>query len=171
MKTTLVAAIAVSGAALSQPAFAQTYIQGGYTFMQSEGSAGGDVSLNVATVRVGHEILPFIAIEGEASTGISDGHYQVSGSAYADVTLKSQVGIFAVGRLPVPAVGTLFARAGYANTNLDDDGYGYIRDGNGVALGAGIEFDLIPGLDTRLEYTQFGGTDAKSVSLSAGLKF
>ena len=76
---------------------------GGYTFMQSEGSAGGDVSLNVATVRVGHEILPFIAIEGEASTGISDGHYQVSGSAYADVTLKSQVGIFAVGRLPVPA--------------------------------------------------------------------
>lgn len=169
MKTgTFVAAAIAAGVFLLPSAFAQTYVSAGYT--QLDVDVANNASIDALTLRVGQQLSPFFAIEGEASTGISEGAYDVGGGAL-DFKLKSQIGAFAVGRLPMPVIGTLIGRVGYASTDFDDR-YDNVRDGDGGAYGIGLEFNPIWGVDVRLDYTEYGGgMDVDSLGISAGVKF
>lgn len=170
MKQAILLAGLAAAAMLAPAAMAQTTISAGYSIIQVD-ATGDDVTLGALSGRISHEIMPLVALEGELAVGVTDDSYAPLGSTTpVDVSLDYQIGAFAVGRLPIPALGAAFARAGYARTELDDPGGG-TSEGGGFAYGGGLEFDFIPLVKTRLEYTEYQGSDAKTFGISAALRF
>jgi hypothetical protein len=95
------------------------------TFEADYGPAGEDLSLGAITGRAGYEFNSFVAVEGEFAVGVDDDSYMPLGLPPSvpgfdvNVSLESEVGAFVVGRLPVPVIGDLFGRIGYANISLE----------------------------------------------------
>ena len=142
---------------LVAPAFmsaqAQTsgvYVSGGYT--QFDGDGGAD--LGAITGRVGVDLTPNIAIEGEGSFG-------VKGDSGTD--LDSEVGAFVVGKIPLSPSFDVFARVGASRIETSPGG-----SEDGVAYGAGGTFNLTPVDGVRLDWTRHdydaGNADAYSLS-------
>ena len=85
----------------------------------------GDVRIWGGTGRVSLYPIPNFGIEGEATVGISEDDIDfilqdVDGltvPANTDISLDSQLGIFAVGRLPLES-GSIFARLGYMKADF-----------------------------------------------------
>ena len=83
-------------------AHAQTsnvYVSGGYTHFDGDGGA----ELGGVTGRVGVNFGPNFAVEGEGTFGVKDD---------GGTELDSELGIFAVGKLPINPSFDLFARVG-----------------------------------------------------------
>jgi len=107
-----------------------------------------------------------MAVEGEFAVGIDEDEYFVNGSGSfpgtgVNVGLDYEVGAFAVGRLPIPLIGDVFGRVGYANISLDASGPDRNRvrgDGSGLAYGGGVEFGLLA-FRARVEYTRYETDD------------
>jgi hypothetical protein len=142
---------------LAAPAFmaahAQTtgvYVSGGYT--QFDGDGGAD--LGGITGRVGVNLSPNFAIEGEGSFGVKDD---------SGTELDSEFGAFVVGKLPINPQFDLFGRLGVARIETSPGG-----DEDGVAYGAGAQFNLTPVDGIRGEWTRHdydaGDVDAWSLS-------
>lgn len=155
MKLKLVLAAAAS--MLAAPAFmsaqAQTsgvYVSGGYT--QFDGDGGAD--LGAVTGRVGVNITPYVAIEGEGSFG-------VKGDSGTD--LDSELGAFVVAKLPLSPSFEVFARVGASRIETSPGG-----SEDGVAYGAGGTFNLTPIDGIRADWTRHdydaGNADAYSLS-------
>lgn len=155
MKLKLVLAAAAS--LLAAPAFmsaqAQTsgvYVSGGYT--QFDGDGGAD--LGAVTGRVGVNITPYIAIEGEGSFG-------VKGDSGTD--LDSELGAFVVAKLPLSPSFDVFARVGASRIETSPGG-----SEDGVAYGVGGTFNLTPIDGIRADWTRHdydaGNADAYSLS-------
>jgi outer membrane immunogenic protein len=170
-KTVLAATLALAAGALAPSALAQAYAGAGYTALQIDAS-GDDVELGAITARFGYEFNPFLAIETEASFGVSGDDYSAFGfpGSSIDVSLEHQMGIFAVGRVPLPIGGKLFGRVGHSVFKIEDDA-GLVDDGTGLAYGGGVEFDLIPKVTTRFEYTQYSNDQTQALSISGQIKF
>ena len=112
---------------------------------------------------LGFKTKPFFRTEGEFSIGVQDESFDVLGTQ-VEVGLDSQYGVFAVGVLPLPALGDIFARAGYASISIDASasGIGSIsEDGSGLAYGGGIMLNFIPFTKLRLEYTRYEPDDGE----------
>jgi len=142
---------------LVAPAFmtaqAQTsgvYVSGGYS--QIDGDGGAD--LGAVTARVGVNLTPNFAIEGEGSVG-------VKGDSGTD--LDSELGAFVVGKLPISPSFDVFARVGASRIETSPGG-----DESGIAYGAGGTFNLTPADGIRLDWTRHdydvGNADAYSLS-------
>ena len=142
---------------LVAPAFmsaqAQTsgvYVSGGYTQLNGDGGA----DLGAVTGRVGVNITPNIAIEGEGSFG-------VKGDSGTD--LDSEFGAFVVAKLPLSPSFDLFARVGASRIETSPGG-----SQDGVAYGAGGTFNLTPIDGIRADWTRHdydaGNADAYSLS-------
>ncbi len=142
---------------LVAPAFmtaqAQTsgvYVSGGYT--QFDGDGGAD--LGAITGRVGVDLTPNFAIEGEGSFG-------VKGDSGTD--LDSEIGAFVVAKLPLSPSFDVFARAGASRIETSPGG-----SEDGFAYGAGGTFNLTPVDGVRLDWTRHdydvGNADAYSLS-------
>ena len=142
---------------LIAPAFmsaqAQTtgvYVSGGYTQFDGDGGA----SLGGITGRVGVNLSPNFAIEGEGSVG-------VKGDSGTD--LDSELGAFVVGKLPISPSFDVFARVGASRIETSPGG-----SEDGVAYGAGGTFNLTPVDGIRLDWTRHdydvGNADAYSLS-------
>ena len=184
MKLFVLAAAAGVAAFAAAPASAQLYAGAGYsTFEADHAAAVDDLSFAAITGRAGYEFNPFVAVEGEFAVGIDDDSYVPLGLPPSvpgfdvNVSLESEVGAFVVGRLPVPMIGGVFGRIGYANISLDATSTspffaGGPEDGSGLAVGAGLEFDVLL-FRGRLEYTRYDADTAEfdSLGLSALLKF
>ena len=126
------------------------YVSGGYT--QFDGDGGAD--LGGITGRVGVNLTPNIAIEGEGSFGVKDD---------SGTELDSEFGAFVVGKLPVAPQFDLFARVGAARIETSPGG-----SEDGLAYGAGAQWNLtaqdgIRGDWTRHDYDA-GDVDAWSLS-------
>lgn len=176
MKRTLLATAAGIGvAAIAAPAAsAQVYGGVGYTVFQAD-VGGEDASVGALLGRVGFKTSPFLGVEGEFSIGVQDDDFDVLGQTVS-VGLDSEYGVFATGWLPVPLVGDLFGRVGYANLSVSADAPGlgsFDQDGSGLAYGAGVELSSIPFTKLRLEYTRYEPDDGEvdSLSVSALLQF
>ncbi len=142
---------------LVAPAFmsaqAQTsgvYVSGGYT--QFNGDGGAD--LGAITGRVGVNITPYVAIEGEGSFG-------VKGDSGTD--LDNELGAFVVAKLPLSPSFDVFARVGASRIETSPGG-----SEDGVAYGAGGTFNLTPIDGIRADWTRHdydvGNADAYSLS-------
>ena len=157
LKLALVSAAAALAVPAMMPAAAQAsggglYASGGYANFNFDGP-GGDVNLGGIQGRLGYGFHPNFAIEGEGTVGVAD-----DGGA----ELNNEIGIFAVGKLPVTSQLDLFARVGASRTEVND------VDDDGLAYGAGAQWnftsqDGIRGDWTRHDYDA-GEFDAWSVS-------
>lgn len=126
------------------------YVSGGYTQFEGDGGA----NLGGITGRVGVNLTPNIAIEGEGSFGVKDD---------SGTELDNEFGAFVVGKLPVSPSFDLFARVGAARIETSPGG-----SEDGLAYGAGAQWNLtaqdgIRGDWTRHDYDA-GDVDAWSLS-------
>jgi hypothetical protein len=176
MKRALLATAATLGAAalLAPAASAQVYGGVGYTAFQADVN-GENVTVGAVMGRVGYKTNPFLGVEGEFSIGVQDDDFNVLGTQVS-AGLDSEYGVFATGWLPIPLVGDLFGRVGYAHLSVDADAGGlgsFSQDGEGLAYGAGFQLSSIPFTKLRVEYTRYQPDegDVDSLSLSALLQF
>ena len=176
MKRALLATAATLGAAalLAPAASAQVYGGVGYTAFQADVN-GENVTVGAVMGRVGYKTNPFLGVEGEFSIGVQDDDFNVLGTQVS-AGLDSEYGVFATGWLPIPLVGDLFGRVGYAHLSVDADAGGlgsFSQDGEGLAYGAGFQPSSIPFTKLRVEYTRYQPDegDVDSLSLSALLQF
>ena len=174
MKRVLAVAAGLAAAAVIAPAAsAQVYAGVGGTVFQSDVD-GVDVNLGALMGRVGFKTNPFFGVEGEFSVGVQDDDFDVLGQQVS-VGLDSEYGAFAVGWLPIPLVGDLFGRVGYADLQVEASALGVTASdgGSGLAYGGGFQFSNIPFTKLRLEYTRYEPDDGEfdSVSVSALLQF
>lgn len=176
MKRALLATAASFGAAafLAPAASAQVYGGVGYSAFQADVN-GEDVTVGAIMGRVGYKTNPFLGVEGEFSIGVQDDDFDVLGTTVS-AGLDNEYGVFATGWLPVPLVGDLFGRVGYAHLSVEADAGGlgsFSQDGGGLAYGAGFQLSSIPFTKLRVEYTKYqpDDGDVDSLSLSALLQF
>jgi hypothetical protein len=174
-RTALLAGVvtAASAAAFAPAASAQVYAGAGATIFQAD-VQGEDVNLGALMGRVGYKSNPFFGLEGEFAFGIQDDDFNVLGQEIS-VGLDSEYGVFAVGWLPIPLVGDLFGRVGYADLSVEASGLGVTasEDGSGLAYGAGFQLSSIPFTKLRIEYTRYEPDDGEidSFGVSALLQF
>jgi outer membrane immunogenic protein len=171
-RTALAAATGIAVALISAPsASAQVYGGAGLTVFQTD-AFGDDINIGAVMGRLGYEINPFFAVEGEVALGIMEDDVEVLGTP-VDVGIDSGFGAFVVGKIPL-AVVDLFGRIGYADVNIEAEagGLSASEDGSGMAYGAGINFNVLI-LRMRAEYTRYeiDDGDVDSLGLSALLKF
>jgi len=129
---------------------ANVYINAGYT--QFDGDGGGE--LGGITGRLGVGFGRHLAVEGEASFGVSDD---------GGLELDNEIGLFVVGRLPVASTFDLFGRVGVARIETSPGG-----SEDGLAYGGGGEFHLTDKDGIRADYTRHdydaGEVDAFNIS-------
>jgi hypothetical protein len=136
LKLALAAAAAlVAPAFMSAHAQAGVYINGGYSSFDGNGA-----TLGALTGRVGVDVTPNFAIEGEASFGVDDD---------SGLELDNEIGAFVVGKLPVSQQFDVFARVGVARIETSPGG-----DEDGLAYGAGGQFWLTSNDGIRGEFTR-----------------
>ena len=160
MKKLLVAAAAVSLLTVAAPAAAQTYGSVGYSQFELD-----PISLGAITGRFGWNSASFFGVEGEASVGVNDDDIGVE-----NFELKTDLGAYVTGRFPVNEQFDVFARVGYARTEIEVSPGGD-EDSSNLAWGVGANwfFDDVNGV--RVDWSQrdteddFGeDTDVWSIS-------
>ncbi len=126
------------------------YVSGGYTHFDGDGGA----ELGAITGRVGVGLTPNVAIEGEASFGVSDD---------GGTELDNELGIFVVGKLPISPSFDVFGRVGLARIETSPGG-----SEDGLAYGVGGTLNLSPIDGIRLDYTRhdYDAGDVDAISLS-----
>jgi hypothetical protein len=174
MKRVLSVAAGLAAAAIIAPA-ASAQVYGGVGYSTFTADAGGeDATVGGVMGRLGFKSNPFFGVEGEVAIGIQEDNFDVLGTQ-VDVSLENSYGVYAVGWLPIPLVGDVFARVGYADLSIEASALGTsISDsGSGLAYGAGIQLSSIPFTKLRLEYTRYQPDDAEvdSFGISALLQF
>jgi hypothetical protein len=127
MKSLIIAAVAVTGIAVSAPAFAQdaamptlTHPQGylnlGWTYLNPYGHDLGEL-----TGRAGVKFSRYWGVEGEVGGGLLGNHYATGPGINSRVNLSEGISraVYGVGYLPVMNDKLeLLARVGYGNTPL-----------------------------------------------------
>ncbi len=174
MKRVLSVAAGLAAAAIIAPA-ASAQVYGGVGYSTFTADAGGeDATVGGVMGRLGFKSNPFFGVEGEVAIGIQEDNFDVLGTQ-VDVSLENSYGVYAVGWLPIPLVGDVFARVGYADLSIEASALGTsISDsGSGLAYGAGIQLSSIPFTKLRLEYTRYQPDEAEvdSFGISALLQF
>ncbi len=173
MKTTVLAAAAAAATviAFAPSASAQLYAGAGLTVFQAE-AFDEDLNFGALMGRLGYEINPFLAVEGEVAFGVYEDDIDILGTS-VDVGIDSGFGAFLVGKAPLGVV-DVFGRIGYADVSIEGSagGISASEDGSGMAYGAGINFNVLI-LRMRAEYTRYeiDDGDVDSLGLSALLAF
>jgi hypothetical protein len=156
LKLALLAAVASLAAPAVMTASAQAtglYASGGYANYNFD-APGGDVNLGGIQGRLGYGFHPNFAVEGEATVGVKDD---------GGNELNNELGVYAVGKLPVTSNLELLARVGASRTEINDN------DDSGLAYGVGAQWnftsqDGIRGDWTRHDYDDSGEFDAWSLA-------
>lgn len=164
------------------------YLGGGYSVVDIETDNDVGDSTNALTGRVGYQFTPNWAIEGEGTFGIDDGEFDYEGNeddfdfdqnddgdlddalnAPGELGLDYQAAVFGKFTYPVNDSIDLFARAGYAFTEIDStielsDGSSVNIGGseNGPAFGAGAAFDVTESSSIRADYTRYEYDEANA---------
>jgi len=163
MKALLIAASAAA-LSLAAPALAhaETSVYGniGYANVDVD-----PVNLGAVQGRLGVDLTPHFAIEGEAAFGVADD--TILG---ASVELSNSFGIFVVAKAPVSESVDLFARAGFSSAEVDVAGTTGSEDGAAYGVGAQVFFTENDGV--RFDYTRYDyGGDADVWAVSYVRKF
>jgi len=165
MKKLLIAAAGVAALAMAAPAAAETYGSIGYSKIDVD-----PVNVGAITGRFGWASESFFGVEGEASFGLDDD--TVAG---VKAELKTDIGVYAVARLPLNEQFRLLARVGYARTEVEYTPGGD-ADSDHLAWGLGAEWFFDAANGARLDWTQRDteddiGQDADVFTLSYVRRF
>jgi opacity protein-like surface antigen len=193
--------LAIAGAHAQAVEDTGFYLQGGYSYYQFEAQDSGyDVDTNAITARAGYQFTPMFGAEIDASFGIDEGDFDFDNdeddldfddnndgdftdivNISGDIGLDYLVGAYARAVFPISDRFEIFARGGYAYTQLDANAV--TPGGNqvflaedaedGFSAGAGLSFDLTESWELRADYTWFGfdEVDANSGTVAVGYKF
>jgi hypothetical protein len=156
LKIALAAAtMLVAPAFMTANAQSGVYVSGGYTQFDGDGGA----ELGGITGRVGVDLSPNFAIEGEGTIGVTDD---------SGTELDSELGAFVVGKLPINPSFDLFGRVGVSRIETSPGG-----DADGLAYGAGAQWNLTSQDGIRGDWTRhdYDEGDADAFSLSYVRKF
>ncbi|HEX2558511.1 porin family protein [Phenylobacterium sp.] len=156
MKSLVVAASAVALLALPGLASAQeaTSVYGniGYAHLDAE-----DGDLGAVQARLGARFHPNFGVEGEAAFGVNDEEVTIAPGVTADLELKHQLGIYAVGFLPLNENFELLGRVGYSTAEIEASatGFGSASDDlDGWAFGVGGQYFFDGQNGVRVDYTR-----------------
>jgi outer membrane immunogenic protein len=167
MKKTILAAAAAT-ALFAVPAIAQAQAQVygniGYASVAVEDA---DVTLGLIQGRLGIQMTPNFAIEGEAGFGISDDTI-----AGVDIEMKYEVGAYIVGKAPISENFDIFARLGYVSYEVEASAGGVTAtdSGSDAAYGVGVQGFFTPNDGIRADWTSYAG-DADVWSISYVRRF
>ncbi len=156
MKSLIVAASAMAMAAVAAPAFAQGaaapqvtgYGNLGYSLVDTQNGP----NLSVLDARLGARIANYLGVEAEGGFGVGNKSYGGD-----DYRVKSTVGAYAVGFLPVAPRFDVFARIGYGHDTLKvkDPVAGEFSVGeDSVNYGGGVQAFFTDKDGVRAEYTR-----------------
>ncbi|WP_370335506.1 outer membrane beta-barrel protein [Parvularcula marina] len=164
------------------------YVGGGYTFLDIESEEDIGDNTNALTGRLGWQIIPNFALEGEATFGIDDGEFDYDGdeddfdfddnndgdlddvlNADGELGLDYLVGLYGKYTLPVTDAVDLYARAGYAFAEIDatfetagGNEFSIGGSESGFAFGGGAGLDMTESSTVRLDYTRYEFEDANA---------
>ena len=177
------------------------YMQGGYSYVNIEpDGADSGVDTNAITGRVGYQFTPMFSLEADLTSGIDDGEFDYNVdeddfnlddnddtdlndviAASGDLGLNYLVGLYGRASVPLTERLDVSARAGYAYIDVDatvvtpgGTTLGVIEDSaDGLALGAGLTYDLTDNWQLRGDYTyyDFEDTDTGAATIAVGYKF
>lgn len=167
-------------AAAAAPAFAQdsapwwtpsaTYGSLGYTGIDS---TKGSNDLGAITGRIGERFGKYFGVEAELSGGVKSDSNNATGFK---TSLDHQYAGYVVGYLPLTPNADLFARVGYGNSRIREEGVGgYSFNTESLNYGAGAQYFFDAHNGVRAEYTREDnhdiGTDANTYTVSYVRKF
>jgi opacity protein-like surface antigen len=202
LATTASTALLATGALAQQqgPGLEETGLYGGiaYSFLDLETDSDIGDNTNALTGRLGWQITPNFALEGEASFGIDDGSFDFDAeeedinfddnqdgdlddalAVTGDIGLDYLIGAFGKYTYPISDEFDLFARAGYAFVEIDataeiaGEEFGFGASESGFAFGVGGAYDVAETQSIRLDYTRYEFEDANidGVTIAYELKF
>lgn len=168
------------------PANAQDfYVEGAVGVIEETTFALSNENLdtNILGGRVGWEVTPYFAVEGEYFAGLNE-HNQtdlvrmsegepVTGTS--ELRVASTYGVYGKVNLPIGDYLKLFSRIGY--TNIDQDGENSTAldlsdDDNRIAVGIGASYDLTDRIYARVDATSYDlSRDTNSITVGAGIRF
>jgi outer membrane immunogenic protein len=161
MKHLIAAAAAASALALAAPAFAETYVNLGYSMTDSE-----DVNLGAVTGRLGWKSATPFGVEGEASFGVDDD--ELGG---VKVELDSQWAIYGTATASVSDTAQVFARIGYGSTDIKASAGSISASGSDESWNFGVGGQFFFSGDngvradyTRMDFDEGGDADVWSIS-------
>lgn len=168
MKTSIIAAFAITVMGAAAPAFAQdapaptlTQPQGyatlGYTYLNPYNHALGEL-----TGRAGLRFGKYWGVEGEAGGGIVGNHFTSPAGNRASLNSGISTAVYAVGYLPITSKLELLARGGYGESSVQirsDVGPSTANANSSKTLvsanyGAGAQYMLTPKDGFRIDYTR-----------------
>lgn len=176
MKLTYLAAAAVVAASAPLAAHAA---DAGSTFspIQAYGTIGyananqDGINLGAIQGRLGARFGKYLGVEGELAGGVKNADVAVSGRT-ATLKLSSEVGVYAVGFLPLSSSFDAFARVGYGRTNISataGNGGAATGSDNSWNYGGGAQYFFTKHDGVRADYTHYhynggGGANVFSVA-------
>ncbi len=164
MKSLIIAALAVSAAAVAAPASAQWimppqgYVNLGYTYLNP-----GDRDLGEFTMRAGLRLSPWWGVEGELGTGVAQNRYTAGNGNHVKLSDGVAPAVYAVGYIPighyVPVIGDkldVLARVGYGETTLklETPQTTFINTSHSINYGGGLQYTMNGHDGLRFDYTR-----------------
>jgi outer membrane immunogenic protein len=149
----------------------QAYGAIGYASANQEG-----ITLGAIQGRLGARFGKYLGVEGELAGGVKNADVNTGGGT-ATLKLSSEVGVYAVGFLPVSSSFDAFARVGYGRTNISASaGNGGTAAGsdNSWNYGGGGQYFFTKNDGFRADYTHYhynGGGGANVWSVAYVRKF
>ncbi len=151
--TATIAALFTSSAMLSSVANAEEmkmYLGGQYSLMEIEAGPGGsvaDIDADAINVLFGYALTKHVAVEALAGTQINNARDR----AQVDIELQSIFGVSLVGSVPIFDQLRVYAKAGFAHIELQDN-KGRNADGTDPIYGGGLAYDASDKVTVNLEY-------------------
>ena len=187
----LPASVLATTAALS-PAIAQDfYVEGAVGAMEETtySLANEKLDTNLVGGRLGWEVTPYFAIEGEYFAGLNEHNERAPAqiiegelvTATRQLNIASTYGVFGKVSLPIGDSFKLFSRVGYANVEKngesrldieDSPTFDLSEDDDNIAIGIGASYDLTDRIYARVDATSYDlSQETNSVTIGAGIRF
>lgn len=174
MKMILSAVAATAVMFVGAPAFAASaYGSVGYSQMSvdlDELEDGASVDMGLVTARIGAKFTDNFGVEGEASLGTGGDSVDVMGVP-VDVEVKSLLGVYAVGFVPLGDQFEIHGRAGVGTMKVEAEAGGFSDSGSdeGFLYGVGASFYPTQHHGVRADYTS--DSDAHIFSIAYAFRF
>jgi outer membrane immunogenic protein len=160
----LATATLASAASAQDPRF---NVGGGYSRVEI-----GELEFDTFSLRGGYDFNENFGVETQFDLGIGDDSLTVAGIT-ADVDLNYSAAIYGIGRLPVSENANLFARIGYATTELEASAAGILvsDSDDGFSFGVGGEYFFDSANGVRVDYTRTDFSDGDEEADSIGISY
>ena len=185
---------------ISVAAMAATFTQANAQDFYFEGAVGAidetaynlttsNLDTNLAGARIGWEVTPYFAVEGEYFAGLNE-HNEIAGvrmsegelvTATRKQSVSSTYGVYGKVSLPIGESFKLFTRVGFANIKTDGESrlnvenstpFEFSTNRDDIAVGIGASYDLTDRIYARVDATSHDlSQETNSVTIGAGIRF